>query len=1039
MEEVRKYKVLDTEPEEYFDQITAAAAELCGCEISLVSIVDSHRNWFKSRFGPIEGTEIPRDEGFCAYAIMDDDVFVVEDALLDERFSTNPQVVGGLKIRFYAGAPLITPSGHKLGALCVVGKNPGKLSAMQKQVLKQLSKQVVTQFELENKMQNHKAFQEIANIGSWHFDLGSQKITWSEQMYKIFPEDEKKGPPSLERHQSTIHPEDLDQWATVVGKCIENGKPYHLEFRVIHPDNHIVWVKAFGKANLTKDGKIYSLSGTCQDISLEKELELENQKLIFLSRKLQEVAMIGAWELDIETNELTCTEQVYSIHGVPTNTPLNRISGISFYAPHEQEKIAKYLDDCINKKQRYDDIFEFFDAKGKLKIVRAIGEPLLDKKGNLLRLVGTFQDVSEQMKIREDLEHTARELSRFFELSTNLFCIAGRDGFLKKINPIFSQVLGYTEEELFSKRFIDFVHPDDQKLTSLELEKFTKSKRTVSFRNRIICKNGEEKHFIWGLSYDQYSGLLYASGHEISSLIELQKTVETQRIFLKNTLDNMPAIIYAKDLEGNFLTVNDGFRRLIGKSDEEIIGKSHYEIFPREVADQFRKNDLDVEKARKIIESEENAFDDTGREHFYHSFKFPYFDKDGKVVAVGGVSLDITEKKLLEKQAFHNSKLASIGEMAAGIGHEINNPLAIIKGYMGFLQKNINMPENINVEEAKKSLEKIDIAADRIAKIVRGLRTFSRSDDDAKSVFNMEEAVSESFGMVREIYEREGILVEYNHVDPTGGGFNVYGNRGRVQQVLMNLLSNAKDATKGRPDARIGISLKHCNGRVCIDFEDNGSGIPEKIIDRIFDPFFTTKEVNNGTGIGLSLVHNVIQEHGGTIKVTSTPGKGTKFEIVFPAEKVAVKADAAPLDEVVPGIDISGVRALLVDDEPGIRDLVQSILEETGVTVTCCENGLEAMEKYLAHPEDFDVVISDMKMPVMDGPSLIKNLRAKSATLPKFILMTGGVNINFEDQHSELSNMVDGYFFKPFDSDLINETLNKVVKGENSDSQKQAS
>ena len=211
-------------------------------------------------------------------------------------------------------------------------------------------------------------------------------------------------------------------------------------------------------------------------------------------------------------------------------------------------------------------------------------------------------------------------------------------------------------------------------------------------------------------------------------------------------------------------------------------------------------------------------------------------------------------------------------------------------------------------------------------------------------------------------------------------------------------------------------------------FKDNGNGIPDDLLDKIFDPFFTTKDVNKGTGIGLSLVHNFIEEMNGTLKVESEIKNGATFIITLPTfVKDATSSNTETTDKFLETNSYHG-NVLLVDDEEEIRNLLNDILENLGMNVTCAKNGKEAYELFLKNPGQYEVIITDMKMPIMDGPTLIKTIRDnKELSQPGIVLVTGGINDNFEDKNNNLNQLIDGYFYKPFEDDKISEILNNIL------------
>jgi CheY-like chemotaxis protein len=352
--------------------------------------------------------------------------------------------------------------------------------------------------------------------------------------------------------------------------------------------------------------------------------------------------------------------------------------------------------------------------------------------------------------------------------------------------------------------------------------------------------------------------------------------------------------------------------------------------------------------------------------------------------------------------------------LAAGVGHEINNPLAIIKGFLHVIEENLLIS---NYQDAKtfSMLTKINLASDRIVNIVKGLRTFSRSDSDKIDYFNFKDAIDETFNLLSEVYQNEGITLKNNI--SSAQEFKVYGNKGRLEQVILNLFSNAKDASEGKSERIIETSLIQKGDFVEWTIRDNGKGIPEHIQNRIFDPFFTTKDVNKGTGIGLSLANSIIKEHEGNISFETIPDQGTIFKIKLPLvlNKIETPRDLQQLK--IENHNLFHLKALVAEDEEDIRMILELMLSRVGITVTLVKNGQEALREFQnAH---YDLLLTDIKMPIMNGKALVEAVRSDlKIKQPKIFLMTGGI----EESSSTLvglGHLVQGQILKPFDSENL--------------------
>ncbi len=400
-------------------------------------------------------------------------------------------------------------------------------------------------------------------------------------------------------------------------------------------------------------------------------------------------------------------------------------------------------------------------------------------------------------------------------------------------------------------------------------------------------------------------------------------------------------------------------------------------------------------------------------------------DKDGSPLKMIGINWDRTEEYLAEKRyeeqkriTQHQNRLASIGELAAGVGHEVNNPLAIADGMLNRLWKTYQKDPH-NSEKIEELYSKTNIALKRIAEIVKGLKTFSRADDSNFRHFNPVFPIEETLGLVKEIYGKEDIIIDYKN--SLSQETMIYGAIGSFQQILMNLLSNAKDALSVEKNKRISIEVATIDNTFRLNFSDNGPGMDKPTLDRIFEPFYTTKDVSKGTGIGLSLVRNFIEDFGGKININSEVGKGTTFVVDIPIAKFSQKEEMieTTLDNKTENVFENKVNAIIVDDEEYIVEFITEYLKEMGIKSNHFSSAVEALVFYRSNKENIDLVISDIKMPVMDGLEFYDNLKNKEQYQRGFVFITGGINnIDIHERYKDEKNV--SILEKPFNyNDLL--------------------
>ena len=497
----------------------------------------------------------------------------------------------------------------------------------------------------------------------------------------------------------------------------------------------------------------------------------------------------------------------------------------------------------------------------------------------------------------------------------------------------------------------------------------------------------------------------------------------------KNSLD----VIVVKDWDGNFVKCNEVVAGLYGTTPEEMVGKEDsFFTGNKEQGEFFKENVRNImSKGEQEIVHEDSTNAETGEVRNFKSIKTPIINQKGEKEIIV-IAQDVTDVVQLQKKAedqlalsAHQAKLASIGELAAGVGHEINNPLAIAKGNLDLIKRMAKKGKELSEEILNPYFEKIENSNKRIAKIVMGLRSFARVDDEEKKCFSFLDALEESIEMVKKIYENEGVTISFSP-DENLRKFGIKGLRGSTQQVYINFLSNAKDAVESTEKKEIHIDIIKENDSIVMTFSDTGKGIPTEIKNRIFDPFFTTKEVNKGTGIGLSISEKIIQEMDGRLYVEDRKGGGTTFKLKVPCCEIELKKEEKK--ELLGQEKLLGT-ILLVDDEDGIREALGGLLEDFGLTVYYAKDGKEALSIYLENQAQIDLILSDMKMPVMDGVTFLKEIRSNNdiKEQPKFIFITGGVQVDFEGKDKELTKLIDGYLYKPFNPETIYQVLVKAM------------
>jgi PAS domain S-box-containing protein len=552
----------------------------------------------------------------------------------------------------------------------------------------------------------------------------------------------------------------------------------------------------------------------------------------------------------------------------------------------------------------------------------------------------------------------------------------------------------------------------------LEIEKLKKI--NIALMNRV-----EQSVATQGSAFSLFEGNIILR----KKVEEKEAELEEAKINLlkqKRSLD-AAVLISETDLRGKLTYVNSLFCATTGYVRDELVGQPHKIVSSGKHSKDFWVSFWRLLKKGKVFKGEICNKAKDGSHFWVDSTVFPLFDLDYTIKGFTSVSIDITGKKEKEKRYIHQAKLASIGELAAGVGHEINNPLAICIGNLNLIEREL-IKENYQNLNVLEKIKKIRTASNRIKKITDGLRIYSRLDAEASEISSLGDIVSQTLDLVSDIYEKEGVEIslEFSH---RLNSFLVKGDSGKLQQVLMNLVSNAKDATDGQKSRTLAVKVLKSEGRVSVSVKDNGHGIPDSIRSKILDPFFTTKKSGKGTGLGLGLVREVIESLGGKLEIESSVGTGSCFTIILdlyigPGETSLTKNDMLPTRENENYLD---GRILIVDDEDGIRELLADYLENLGLTVEEAGSGEAALK--LLDNRKYDYICTDLKMPKMCGDEFIKRAKDITNTNTRYIIMSGGViNSDGKGLCEQVQNLADGFIIKPFSEKSIFDVISKIKK-----------
>ncbi len=574
------------------------------------------------------------------------------------------------------------------------------------------------------------------------------------------------------------------------------------------------------------------------------------------------------------------------------------------------------------------------------------------------------------------------------------------DGDLTYVSPSVRRLLGYTSEEVMRGGIERALTPEFAAIAKQTLQVAAEEyRRTGCFPEQIleIEQLRRDGSTVW--TEIRATGLSDSTGQCIGILgvsrdISQRRAAAARRHLLETALRSAPSSVVITNATGCVVWVNQAFIKTTGYSEEEIVGHN-----PRILKSGRHPAEFYAEMWRTITEGKVWEGEIVSRRKDGCLFReqltiAPVFGHDGATRHFVAIGQDVTERKALEERALRTQRLESIGLLAGGIAHDLNNVLTPTMLSLELLR--CKFPDAAS-QELLKTLEHV---TRRGAGIVRQILTFARGIEGERQPVSFRNLLKEMCEIVRETFPRN---IELHAEIPDDLPF-VNGDYTQLHQVLLNLAVNARDAMPNGGVLTLRAAAREMDAAqtrripesqpgpyVALTIRDTGQGIPPEILGRIFEPFFSTKSPDKGTGLGLSTVHGIVTGHLGFIEVSTALGKGTEFQVFLPA---IAASPALPDRPPARGIAFGGNRRVLfVDDEASIRRFAAEVLQRAGFQVTTASDGLEALELCRRHVSEFTLVVTDQMMPHCSGLQLVREIRHMAPHLP-LILISGMIAID---------------------------------------------
>lgn len=601
---------------------------------------------------------------------------------------------------------------------------------------------------------------------------------------------------------------------------------------------------------------------------------------------------------------------------------------------------------------------------------------------------------SRNRSLASEVTQVTLERDQIWQVSEDLLGVSNFDGYFTSVNPAWTELLGWSEDEIKALHIGKLRHPDDAAHSEAGRQQLAAGVRTVRMENRFRHKDGSWRWLAWTLSTDD-DGLIYVIGRHITAQKKSAQALRERDLHFRLLVDGVTDYaIYMLDPNGIVSSWNSGAERIKGYRQDEIIGQHFSRFYTEEdrIAGVPREALARAARGTAAYEAEGWRVRKDGSRFWASIALNALRDDTGALLGFAKVTRDITERResqeglrRAQERLAQSQKLETLGQLTGAIAHDFNNLLMVISGNTQLVKRRLVDPPSLRAVEA------VELAASRGETLTRRLLTFSRRRTLNPVVIDINERLAALRDVLVSSTGKDVNLL----IDVPKSAWPVFVDAPELELALVNIVVNARDAMPNGGSIKIAGGNVHLTQDDALDdvsgdfvslsISDTGSGIHPDVLPRVFEPFFTTKDPDKGTGLGLSQVYGFARQSNGTVRVASGPD-GTTVTLYLPraAGAAVAPAGAAREDERKGRAE----RILLVEDNHEVQEITAAFLEELGYQVSLAENADVALER-LASEADISLVFSDIAMPgKMNGVALARRVRASYPHIA--VLLTTG-------------------------------------------------
>ncbi|MFT3928597.1 MAG: PAS domain-containing protein [Myxococcales bacterium] len=835
------------------------------------------------------------------------------------------------------------------------------------------------------------------------------------------------------RYHYDVFPDFPRHWRDAHQRCLTGAVERCDEERFSRGDAHEDWLRwemrPWHAASGEVGGSVVFVETITRQKVAEEELQTSSQRL----RLALDGAKLGTWHWQLKTDELVWSDLCFTMCGLKPGEPMTYERFLSLLHPDDRARVQAAVRRALEEKRDYDTEYRSIWPDGSIHWMSAKGRAFYDADGHPLSMEGVVVDITPRKEAERALSESRERFRNLAEGMPHMLWQLDANGTLIYANRGWCRYFGRDSIALF--QWSEVVHPDDLERVVNAFPAMTQGETNLE-PFRLRSHDGTYRWFTCRSvpARDEFGQLQHITGisTDVDELKRVEEALRVSQARLGTALQAAGMGTWVWEIEGDHMLWDESMTQLFGldpaqpepRTMQNLLSLAHPEDRPgieRAVRRALRHEG--------DFEAEYRALCPNGRTLWLSAKGRMEDDTLGRPHRLFGACVDVTQHKQLEAELRQAQKMEAIGQLAGGVAHDFNNLLTVILGQASIAELAPALPK-----QARDSIRDISEAAERAASLTAQLLAFGRRQVMNARNIALDDVVEGVASMLKRMLGEQVSLV----VEPSHEPSRVHADPTMMTQVLLNLAINARDAMPGGGRLSIRTYTEQVDERtvtqvpgstvgrfVCLSVSDTGPGIASEVLPHIFEPFFTTKEVGKGTGLGLATVYGIVKQHHGWVSVSSEAGAGATFRVFLP--RATEETRSGEEDHVTAEFNVEGRGEwiLVVEDEAGVRTVLQSVLERHGYRLLVAQNSGEALDAWHRHGPEVSLLLTDVVMPgSLSGCELAAQLQARKPNL-KTILCSGYSTANIAREAASLRSTV--FLQKPYRTQQLLALVRRVL------------